>query len=757
MVHDWYPELQQIHEAQQNGTLHEWVQAQDPTRLASLFTKWLDLPPTPPAPLPLPPDQLNHAAAVAAHAAMVAAQESAAAAAAAAEAAAAGGRSWAAAAAAAGGEAGSSSVAAAGEHAVPQGLGSALRPPGPYLSSCLAKAASRLAPGAPAGQQGGPWQTASAVCLLPGAAEGPQLHFGSTGAPEATGSHCSTAATAVGTAPGAAEQATHVGRTHFCGASLAHPPGAASGAAAAAAGNVDQAKDVRQTAAVGAERAWQTPQGLSTVVGSSDLNLVTPQDTSLVTVVLMSAGLRAATLQRRQHMDSNAARMRQTGDRNQPNLSRETSALAMRAAFLVGFGMRAAAARGLGLLDSDQDVHMEEADGPMAAAGSSQHTAGAGSAAAAASASLPFAGNMPAGAGAAAGSAEARVTAVPGPFKSCLAAGKPTPNLVEHSSRHGVQKAISQGCAATRQVSADTVFEAAAVSLARIWAAYAAAEAAGAPCPKSVTEFEQFAHALGFPVPCPLPNCLRDAFADIGTTGRATQQNSSMAVSTAREDAAAAGTGSATAAGATQAAVGQAAASTGSAAADWAAKAAHNNPCTVPTIEEVQAMSDWETVEVRRLNAPEPLPPYLAHPTTPAGMIAASIYRAQHEAQQRTQEAAAARGYSPGSVAWHNAYAVRYSAMFGNMARKQMLPTADSLLDQFLAEHLCAMHLWMLRHQVGFSRLRCNMSLHMLGSRLRHHRVQYGVLWAMRPGARQTRQLVPVAAHPPGECLEQHL
>ena len=99
------------------------------------------------------------------------------------------------------------------------------------------------------------------------------------------------------------------------------------------------------------------------------------------------------------------------------------------------------------------------------------------------------------------------------------------------------------------------------------------------------------------------------------------------------------------------------------------------------------------------------LPPYLAHPTIPAGMIAASIHRAQHEAQQRTQEAAVARGFCPGSVAWHNAYAVRYSAMFGNMARKQMLPTFDSLLDQFLAEHLGAMHLWMLKHQVGSSKV----------------------------------------------------
>ena len=713
MVHNWYPELREIREAQQNSTLQEWVRAQDPTRLANLFTKWLDLPSTPPAPLPPPSDQLNYAAAVATHAAMIAAQDTTATAAA---------------------QAGRSSMAATGEHGAPQGLGSALRPPGPYLTTCLAKAASRIATEASAGQQGGLGQTAGGACLLSGAAEGPQLHLGSTCAPEAMGSHSSRAATVVATAPGAAALTGHVGRPRFGCVSLDHLPGAAAGSAAAA-GSVEQAEAVSTPASAGAEQAWQNPQGHSTAVGSSELNLVTPQDTSLVTVVLMSAGLRAATLQRRQHMDANAARMRQTGDRNQPDLSRETSALAMRAAFLAGFGMRAAAghdaaACGLNLLDSDRDVHMEEADGPTAAAGSSQAAAVGSAAAAAASGSTPTAGCTPAGGGAAADSAEARIAAVPGPFRSCLAAGKPTPRLVEHSSSHGVQKAevISQSAAATRQVSADTVFEAAAVSLTNIWAAYAAAEAARAPCPESVQEIEQFAQALGFPGPFPLPDCLRDAAAGAGAKGRTTQQNNSMtgsmAGSTRQEGATDAGpssataagttqtatgrvaasTGSAAAAGATQAATGRVAASTGSAAAAaGAAQAAHGTLSSVPTIEQVQAMSDWETEEVRRLNAPEPLPPYLAHPTAPAGLIAASIHRAQHEALQRTQDAATARGFSPGSVAWHNAYAVRYSAMFSNMARKQMLPTFDSLLDQFLAAHWGAMHLWMLKYQVGCS------------------------------------------------------
>ena len=746
VVHDWYPELQEIWEAQQSGTLHEWVQAQDPTRLATLFAKWLDLPPTPPAPLPPPSDQLNYAAAVATHAAMVAAQDPAAAAAAAAEAAAAGDRSGATAAAAAGGEAGSSSAAAAGEHGGPQGLGSALRPPGPYLASCLAKAAGRVAPRASAVQQGGSWQTAGAACLLPGAAEDRQLRFGSTSASEATGKQHSRATTAVGTAPGAAAQAAHVGLPRVGDAILGHQRGSA-----AAGGPVEQAKTVSDSLSAGAEQAWRTLQGHSNNISSSDVDLVTVQDTSLVTVVLMSAGLRAATLQRRQHMDVNAARMRQTGDRNQPDLSRETSALAMRAAFFSGFGMRAAAARdaaacGLSLVDTDQDVHMEEADGPTAAAGSPQTAAAGPVAAAAAGGSTPdIAGSLPAGGDAATGNAGACAAAVSGPFKSCLAAGKPTPNLLEHSSSQGVQQAKAtspRDTAATTHVSADNIFEAAAVSLANIWAAYAAAEAAGAPCPESVREIEQFAQALGFPPPYPLPSCLRDAAAGVGVTGRATQQSNgmtgSMAGSTQQKGAAkagpgsataaaaaptataqpAAGTGSAGAAGATQAATSQATASAGSAAAAaaGAAQAAHGNPSAVPTIEEVQAMSDWETEEVRRLNALEPLPPYLAQPTTPAGMIAASIHRAQHEAQQRTQEAATARGFSPGSVAWHNAYAVRYSAMFGNMARKQMLPTADSLLDQFLVEHLGAMHLWMLKHQVGWSSVCCIMSLHVLGS-----------------------------------------
>lgn len=692
MVHDWHPDLREIKQAQQNGTLHEWVHAQDPIRLASLFTKWLDLPYTLPAPLPPPSDQLNYAAAVATHAAMVADQDSAAATAAA---------------AAAG--AGSSSEAAAGEHGVTLGLGSDLRPPGPYLASCLAKAANRVATGASAGQQDGPWPTAGMACLLPGAAHGPQLHFGGTSTSGATGSHCSRAATAVATAPDAAEQAAHVGQPRFGSASPGHPPGAAAGPAVAA-GSVQQVRAVSEIASVGAKEAWQTPQGHSMDVGSSNLRTITPQDTSLITVVLMTAGLRAATLQRRQHMDANAARMRRTGNRNQPDLSRETSALAMRAAFFVGFGMRAAAARdaaacGLSLLDSDQDVHMEAADGPTAAAGSSQ-AAAAGFAAAAAGSSMPTAASMPAFTGAAAGSSEACTAAVSGPFKSCLAAGRPTPNLVEHSGSHSVQKAFARGgAAATVQVSADIVFEAAAASLANIWAAYTAAEAARAPCPESVCEIEQFAQAIGFPAPYPLPDCLRDAAADAEATARATQRTGSMAGSvagsTAQEGAASASPGSAIAAGAAQTATSQAAASMGSAAAAGAAQAAYAMPSPAPAIEEAQAMSDSETDEVRRLNAPEPLPPYLTHPTTPAGMIAASIHRAQHEAYQQTQEAATARGFSPGSVAWHNAYAVRYSAMFGNMARKQMLPTSDSLLDQFLAEHLGAMHLWMLRHQVG--------------------------------------------------------